>query len=55
MTIELDEIQTVVWESDGPAGELLRARVRGEDRAPGHYEVRSWDGVTLDAWEVENV
>ena len=47
--------ETALWESpDDRVVDEFRAEVRGEDYPVGaHVEVYSYDGITLDAWDVE--
>lgn len=50
-TFELDQEQTELWESDSPEGESFRKALRTRPTHSRHVEVRSHDGITLDAWE----
>lgn len=50
VTYTLSRRNTERWEDSGPDGEAFRAHMRNilADRA--RVEVRSYDGITLDAW-----
>ena len=51
ITVELTELQTRFWEDPGPEGDTYRAFIRAQYANWGRpIEVRSHDGITLDAW-----
>lgn len=50
-TIELNERETLLWDSAGPDGEDFRRATRAEARTLNawHVEILSADGIVLDA------